>query len=116
MIFVLFVSLWRSSSELSMTQLVRDGTPAVVALIATTMTAGAIGARILDLDGVIARTLALEIGLQNVNLALVVALLLGERRYAGAAILYLPVMFGFASCVIALGRHAEARRTVALRR
>ena len=116
MIIVLFVNLWRSSSDLSMTQLVRDGTPAVVALVATTMTAGAIGARILDLDGVIARTLALEIGIQNVNLALVVALLLGERRYAGAAILYLPVMFGFASCVIALGRHAEARRTVALHR
>ena len=105
MIFGLFVSLWRSSSELSMAQLVRDGTPAVVVLIATTMTAGAI-----------ARTITLEIGIQNVNLALVVASLLGEQRYAGAAIVYLPVMFGFAGGVIALGRRAEARRTVALGR
>jgi BASS family bile acid:Na+ symporter len=102
----LFVSLWRSRSDLSMAQLVRDGTPAVVALIATTMAAGAIGARILDLGGAIARTLTLEIGVQNINLALVVASLLGERRYAGAAIVYLPVMFGFAGGVIALGRRA----------
>jgi len=106
MIFALFVSLWRSSGDLSMAQLVRDGTPAVVALIATTMAAGAIGARILGLGGAIARTLTLEIGVQNINLALVVASLLGELRYAGAAIVYLPVMFGFASGVIALGRRA----------
>jgi BASS family bile acid:Na+ symporter len=116
MIFGLFVSLWRSSSDLSMTQLVRDGTPAVVALIATMMAAGAVGAWILDLGGATARTITLEIGIQIVNLALVVASLLGEQRYAGAAILYLPAMFGFASGVIALGRRAEARRTVALGR
>ena len=114
MILGLFVSLWQSSHELSMAQLVRDGTPAVVALVATTMAAGAIGARILDLGGAIARTITLEIGIQNVNLALVVAVsLLGEQRYAGAAILYLPTMFAFAGGVIALGRRAEARRTVA---
>ena len=112
-IFALFVSLWRSSSDLPMAKLVRNGTPAVVALIATTMAAGAIGARILDLGGAIARTITLEIGIQNVNLALVVAIsLLGEQRYAGPAIVYLPVMFAFASGVIALGR-AEARRSAA---
>jgi predicted Na+-dependent transporter len=117
MILGLFVSLWRSSSDLSMTQLVRDGTPAVVALIATTMAAGAIGARILGLGGAIARTITLEIGIQNVNLALVVALsLLGEQRYAGAAILYLPAMFAFAAAVIVLGRRAEAGRNLAIGR
>jgi predicted Na+-dependent transporter len=113
MILALFVSLWRSSGDLSMGRLVRDGTPAVVALIATTMAAGALAARILALDAAIARTITLEIGVQNINLALVVASLIGEPRYAGAAILYLPVMFGFASGVIALGRRAEARRSVA---
>jgi hypothetical protein len=46
----------------------------------------------------------------------VVAALLGEQRYAGAAILYLPVMFGFAAGVIALGRRIEARPTVAVGR
>jgi predicted Na+-dependent transporter len=116
MILALFVSLWRSSGDLSMARLLRDGTPAVVALIATTMTAGALAARALDLDAAIARTITLEIGVQNVNLALVVASLLGEQRYAGAALLYLPVMFGFASGVIALGRRAEARRSVAVGR
>jgi BASS family bile acid:Na+ symporter len=116
MILALFVSLWRSSGDLSMARLLRDGTPAVVALIATTMTAGALAARALDLDAAIARTITLEIGVQNVNLALVVASLLGEQRYAGAAVLYLPVMFGFASGVIALGRRAEARRSVAVGR
>lgn len=105
----LVVSLSRARAELSMEQLVRNVTPAAVGLVAITMAAGAIGARILGLGGATARTLAIEIGIQNVNLALVVAMsLLGEQRYAGAAVVYLPVMFVFAGGVIALGRRAAS--------
>jgi len=105
----LVVSLWRARGELSMEQLVRNVTPAAVGLVAITMAAGAMGARILGLGGATARTLAIEIGIQNVNLALVVAMsLLGEQRYAGAAVVYLPVMFVFAGGVIALGRRAAS--------
>ena len=107
MIVGLVVGLSRASSELSMAQLVRNVTPAVVALVAITMAAGAIGARILGLGGATARTITIEIGVQNVNLALVVAMsLLGEQRYGGPAVVYLPVMFVFAGAAIALGRRA----------
>ena len=46
------------------------------------------------------------------NLALVVALsLLGEQRYGGPAVIYLPVMFAFAGVVVLLGLRADAQAT-----
>jgi BASS family bile acid:Na+ symporter len=109
MILGLLVSLSRASSELSMGQLFRHAAPAVVALVAITMAAGALAARLLGLAGATARTITIEVGIQNVNLALVVAVsLLGEQRYGGPAVIYMPVMFGFAGVVILLGRRAEA--------
>jgi bile acid:Na+ symporter, BASS family len=104
LIVALGVGVARSSSELSLGSLFRDTTPAVVALIAITMGIAVISAKALGLDPATVRTLALEIGLQNFNLALVVAMsMLGERRYAGAALVYLPVMYVFAGIVIATG-------------
>ena len=110
MIAGLFVSLSRSGPELSMAQLVRNATPAVVLLVAITMAAGALIARMLGLSGAIARSITIEMGIQNVNLALVVAVsLLGEQRYGGPAVIYLPVMFAFAGLVVLLGRRADAQ-------
>jgi len=98
------VGVARTSSELSIPTLFRDVTPAVVALISLTMAIGMLAAKALGLDGATTRTLMLEIGLQNFNLALVVAMsVLHEQRYAGPALVYLPVMFVFAGSVIALG-------------
>lgn len=105
----LTVGVAGSADELSLPALVRSATPAVVALVASTMAIGLLGARALGLEGATARTIALEIGLQNFNMAVVVAMgVLGEQRYAGPALVYLPVMFSFSFAVILLGRRAPA--------
>ncbi len=83
-------------------------TPAVVLLI-TVMTGLAVfGARALGLRREQGRTIAIELGMQNFNLALVIALtLLEQQRYAGVAIVYLPVMFLFASGLVLHGRRSQ---------
>jgi BASS family bile acid:Na+ symporter len=84
-------------------------TPAVVLLLAIGTTAGAFGARLVGGSAAVSRTLALEIGMQNVNLGLVVAVsLLGEPRYAGPSLIYLPVMLVFAAGIVAWGRWSQA--------
>ena len=104
----LFASLATSGGELSIGALFRRVTPAIVALIGSAMAIGYFAGRQLGLGGAVARTLGLEIGIQNVNMALVVApSFLGEQRYAGPAVVYLPAMFAFAGALIALGRRAE---------
>lgn len=106
----LAVGVGRASSELSIPSLFRDVTPLVVALVALTMGLGWLASRALRLEGPTTRTLMLEIGLQNFNLALVVAVsVLNEQRYAGPALVYLPVMYGFAGVVIALGMRERRR-------
>jgi bile acid:Na+ symporter, BASS family len=104
----LFVGLASAADELSIATLFRRVTPAVVALVASTMAMGFASARLLGLGEATARTLAIEIGIQNINLALVVATsFLGEQRYAGPAVVYLPVSFAFAGVVVAMGRSAR---------
>lgn len=94
-------------SEVDLSGLAHRAMPAVVLLLAATMGIGVLGGRALGLGGAATRTLALEIGIQNFNLALVVALgVLGQPLYAGAALVYLPVMFGFAGAVVAVGRRS----------
>ena len=110
----LTVGMVRSAGELSLGSLFASATAPVVALVAITMGLGVFGARALGLDGATTRTIALEIGLQNFNLALVVAMsMLGEQRYAGPAVIYLPTMFAFASAVIAIGRAEPGPRGIA---
>jgi len=77
-----------------------------VALLVTTMTLLGLGAaRALRIDAAQGRTIAIEIGLQNFNLAMVLALsILHEERYLGPALLYLPTMFGAATIVILASR------------
>ena len=58
-------------------------------------------AKLLRIQTVQRHTLVLEIGIQNVNLALVVALnFLDERSYLGPTLVYLPIMLCFAAIVI----------------
>lgn len=103
------VGMAQSAGELALGQLFAQTTPAVVALIAITMGGGLFAARLAGLDGARTRTLALEIGLQNFNLALVVSMsLLGEQRYAGPALVYLPAMFLFSGAVVAAARRSDA--------
>jgi BASS family bile acid:Na+ symporter len=79
--------------------------PAVALLITIAAGAAALGARALRLTPAQSRTLLLEVGVQNVNLALVVAVaFLGEQRYLGPTLVYLPVMLLFALAVVISGR------------
>ena len=118
MIAGLFASL-ATSGELSLASLFRQVLPAVVALVGGTMAAGYGVARAFGYDGATARTLGLEGSMQNVNMALVVAVtFLGQQRFGGPAVVYLPVSFAFAGVMIALGRreasavaHAGAGRS-----
>jgi BASS family bile acid:Na+ symporter len=109
------VGVSQSSDDLSLTALFARMTGPVVLLVASGMGLGVLAARALRLGGAAARTIALEIGIQNVNLALVVAMtLLHEQRYSGPALVYLPVMFVFAGAVVAAGRRAEPSRVAAV--
>lgn len=108
MIAALFASL-ATAGELSLASLFHRVLPAVLALVGGTMAAGYGVARALGYDGATARTIALEGSMQNVNMALVVAVnFLGEQRYGGPAVVYLPVSFAFAGLMIALGRRARS--------
>ena len=87
--------------------------PAVVLLIAATAAIGATSALALGLGSRIARTLALEIGIQNVNLAFFVAIsILDEPVYAGVAVLYLPVQLVFAGAIIGIGRRSVEAESI----
>lgn len=89
-------------SERDMGALFWRAAPAVALLIAAMTAVGVLGARSLGLSSSEGRTIAIEIGMQNFNLAMVVALqLLQEPRYVGVAIVYLPLMFVFAFALMA---------------
>lgn len=107
LVLALVVRVASSAEDLSLADLVRGSLLPVVALVAITMGCGVLAARALHLDAATSRTLALEIGVQNFNLALVVAMtLLGEQRYAGPALIYLPVMLLAGGLVVASGRRS----------
>ncbi|MDD9942203.1 MAG: bile acid:sodium symporter [Myxococcales bacterium] len=81
--------------------------PAVVLLIGSMMGVGMLGARALRLNAAQGRTIAIELGIQNFNLALVVAVSVLDRpRYVGPALVYMPVMLLFAGGLIAAVRRA----------
>ena len=101
------VSLW--SSEENIASLFGRTLPAVALLIGVMTGFGMLGARALGLDAAQGRTIAIELGIQNFNLAMVVAVtVLDEPRYVGPALIYLPVMFVFAFGLIAAGRGRSA--------
>jgi bile acid:Na+ symporter, BASS family len=98
-------------SEHDMASLALRATPMVALLIVVASIAGAAGGRALGLSEAMVRTLALEVGIQNVNLALVVAItLLDAPSYAGATLVYLPLMGLFATALVVLGRRTAPMR------
>jgi len=85
--------------------LLRQATGAVVLLLAATTGLALLAARAARLDRSQSVTLALEVGIQNFNLAMVVALqLLREPELLGTAIAYLPAMLATGGGLVACGR------------
>ena len=84
----------------------------VVALVSVMTGLARLGARFLGLSPAQARTLALELGIQNFNLAMVFALqFLNEPRYLGPALIYLPVMLSFGLAQVALAPPGDRARS-----
>lgn len=83
---------------------------AVLLLMTICATMAALAARWAGVPGPQSRTLVLEVGVQNINLALVVAIsLLGEPGYLGPTLVYLPFMLLFGGAVVTLGRRGHDR-------
>ena len=81
---------------------------AVTLLILLAVGSTWLGAKLLRLQRAQTRTLLLETGIQNVNLALVIALnFLEESSYLGPALVYLPIMLCFAAAVIYTSRTTQ---------
>jgi len=79
--------------------------PAVVLLVLGTALAGALLGRLGQLNIGQKRSLVIEVGIQNINLAMVVALqYLESPAYLGPTLVYLPVMLVFAAIVISAAR------------
>jgi BASS family bile acid:Na+ symporter len=74
---------------------------AVLLLLGAMTGVGHAGARLLRLPDAQRRTVLVEVGIQNFNLAIVLALnVLAEPKYLGPALVYLPVMLVFALVLI----------------
>lgn len=102
---------WSLMGE-DLTQLVIHGTLPVSLLIGVMMTLALAASRAVGLASDQRRTIVIEVGLQNFNLAMVLAFsVLEEPRYLGMALIYLPTMFGAVSLVIAMARIRERRES-----
>jgi predicted Na+-dependent transporter len=85
---------------------------AVVFLITICAAVAAVGSRCLGYSPARIRTLVLEVGIQNINLALVVALnFLHEPGYLGPTLVYLPFMLLMGAAVVLWGRRDDRRAT-----
>ena len=83
--------------------------PAVLLLIATMFAIAFAGGRALRLSPTVKRMIAIELAIQNFNLAMVIALgLLDERLYLGPALVYLPLMLLAGGGVILASRRRDA--------
>jgi BASS family bile acid:Na+ symporter len=108
LILALFVSL--TQQDVPWSQLVTQGTPPVLALLLLMTSFGLLAARVLGLDAAQGRTIAIEVGIQNFALAMVVALSMLERpEYLGVALLYAATMFTPAFAMVARARRGERR-------
>lgn len=78
---------------------------AVALMIAACALIVALAARLFRLSGRQENTLILEVSIQNINLALVVALtFLKDTQYLGPSLVYIPFMFLLAAMIIYRGR------------
>jgi bile acid:Na+ symporter, BASS family len=81
---------------------------AVVVLMASCAFITSLAARRLGLSRARQRTLVLEVGIQNINVALLVALeFLNEPSYLGPTLVYLPLMLLFGAAVVVWSRRDE---------
>jgi len=98
-------------SEHGVAGLLGRALPAVLLLLGTMTVLGYVGAKLLGLAEAGRRTVLVEVGIQNFNMAMVLALnVLHAPRYLGPALVYLPVMLVFALLLIMAtrrGRGAE---------
>ena len=92
-----------------------SATPPVGLLVTLMMIFGWTSARLLRLPRAQSRTVAIEIGLQNFNLAMVLALsILKREELLGPALIYLPTMCAGVAILIYLTRsEGQSRRPVA---
>ncbi|MCR9258904.1 MAG: hypothetical protein NXH95_04220 [Pseudomonadaceae bacterium] len=79
---------------------------AVVLLIGSCALIAAIASHVFGLSRPQENTLILEVGIQNINLALVVAVtFLADTQYLGPTLVYIPFMFMLAGVVVYRGRN-----------
>jgi bile acid:Na+ symporter, BASS family len=78
---------------------------AVLAFLAAGVAVAGVAAKLAGVSAAQQRTLLLEVAIQNINLALVVAVtILDEPRYLGPTLVYLPVMLLFALVLVLVSR------------
>jgi predicted Na+-dependent transporter len=83
---------------------------AVTLLMAVTASSAWFVATRLRLTVAQGRTLVLEVGVQNINMALVIALtILEEPSYLGPALVYMPLMLAFGGLVILASKYQGER-------
>jgi bile acid:Na+ symporter, BASS family len=79
---------------------------AVALLIGCCAGAACVASRLFSLGRADERTLILEVGVQNINLALLVAIqFLDDFRYLGPSLVYIPFMFLLGGAIVRWGRH-----------
>jgi BASS family bile acid:Na+ symporter len=99
-----------AAEQVELTELFATAGPAVFLLLLVSAGGALALARLCRVGRRQSITLAIEVGIQNFNLAMVLALaVLAEPRFLGAAIVYLPAMLLFAGGLVWLGRRDDAQ-------
>ena len=108
MMLVVGLGVSLSRSEQGIAGLFGRALPAVLLLLGVMTALGHLGAKRLGLAGAQRRTVLVEVGIQNFNMAMVLALnVLKEPKYLGPSLVYLPVMLAFALLLIMATRPAR---------
>lgn len=111
-LMLMVLSLGVSLMGEDLTSLLMGGSLPVALLIAVMMSLGLAASRAVGLAPAQRRTVAIELGLQNFTLALVLAFsILEEPRYLGPALLYLPTMFAAVGLLVAVARISDRERS-----
>ena len=111
-LMLMVLSLGVSLMGEDLTSLLMGGSLPVALLIAVMMSLGLAASRAVGLAPAQRRTVAIELGLQNFTLALVLAFsILEEPRYLGPALLYLPTMFAAVGLLVAVARISDRGRS-----
>ena len=97
-----------AAESVDLVELFVTASPAVLLLLMSTIAIALTTARLFGIDRRQSITLGIEVGIQNFNLAMVLALsILAQPRLLGTATVYLPAMFTFAWGLVWLGRRGS---------